>query len=190
MGKSAVTEPTSAVVQRILANDSSAFTTLVRRYQDLVFRLCFRMLGHRQDAEDVVQETFTRVAKHLSGWDSQRPIEPWLLTIAGNRCRTLLSRRRHTLPLLDGVDPPSDATEQQMRAEALNEELHLALAEIRDQHREAFLLFHQEQLAYTDIAERMECPVGTVKTWVHRARLHLIERLRQREVLAEAEHAL
>ena len=148
------------------------------------------MLGHRQDAEDVVQETFTRVAKHLSGWDARRPIEPWLLTIAGNRCRTLLSRRRNTLPLLDGVDPASDATEQQRRADALNEELQLALGELREQHRQAFLMFHQEQLPYAEIAEKLDCPVGTVKTWVHRARTHLIDHLRQRDVLAEKDDAL
>lgn len=148
------------------------------------------MLGHRQDAEDAVQETFARVAKHLAGWDQQRPIEPWLLTIAGNRCRTLLSRRKTTLPLIDGLDPASHTAEQAQQAEVLDEEVQLALVELRPQHRRAFLLFHHDQLSYAEIAEEMDCPVGTVKTWVHRARTDLIQRLRDREVLAEKKHAM
>jgi RNA polymerase sigma-70 factor (ECF subfamily) len=185
-----VIEPTPLLVRRYLAEDKSAFSTLVQRYQNLVFSLCFRMLGHREDAEDAVQETFTRVARHIDGWDDQRPIEPWLLTIAGNRCRTHLSRRRRDLPLLDGAEPASNATEQQRTADVLDEEVQLALSDLRDQHRTAFLMFHQDQLSYAEIAEKMDCPVGTVKTWVHRARTDLIDRLRQREVLVEQRHAV
>ena len=185
-----VSEPTDLLVRRYLNEDASAFSLIVRRYQDIVFHLCFRMLGHRQDAEDAVQETFTRVARHLDGWDAHRPIEPWLLTIAGNRCRTLLSRRRPSLPLLDSAEPATDAAEQQRHADVLGEEVQLALAGLREQHREAFLMFHQSQLSYVDIAEKMGCPVGTVKTWVHRARTELIQRLREREVLVERRHAV
>ncbi|WP_203329045.1 RNA polymerase sigma factor [Candidatus Laterigemmans baculatus] len=180
-----MSDSTPFLVRRYLDDDPSAFAQLVGRYQDRVFRLCFRMLGHRQDAEDATQETFTRVARHLRGWDAGRPIEPWLLAIAGNRCRTLLSRRRLTLPLLAAAEPASDATEAERQAEQLEEEVHVALAGLRPQHRQAFLLFHRSELSYAEIAERMECPVGTVKTWVHRARVDLIRQLRQREVLAE-----
>src|SRR5690606_32928718 len=115
-------------------DDPSAFAQLVSRYQDRVFRLCFRILRHRQDAEDATQETFTRMARHLSGWDSGRPIEPWLLAIAGNRCRTLLSRRRLILPLLAAAEPASDAAEDQRQAESLDEEVCVALESLRAQH--------------------------------------------------------
>lgn len=185
-----MSEPTPLLVNRFLNNDVHAFTSIVRRYQDMVFRLCYHMLGHRQDAEDAVQETFSRVAKHLDGWDDARPIEPWLMTIAGNRCRTLLSRRKKTVSLLDAAEPATDAAEQMRQAASLNEEVGLALAELREQHRTAFLMFHQRQMSYAEIAEFMDCPVGTVKTWVHRARTDLIRRLRQREVLAEQRHAV
>lgn len=186
-----VNEPTnSLLVDRYLNHDASAFAQLVGRYQDVVFRLCFSMLRHRQDAEDAVQETFSRMAKHLDHWDSKRPLEPWLLTIAGNRCRTLLARRRPVLPLIDGSEPATDAAEQQRRADILEEELLVAMDELREDHRQAFLLFHQQQLSYAEIAARMDCPVGTVKTWVHRARNVLIERLREREVVTERRHAM
>lgn len=183
-----MSESTSLLVRRYLNDDPSAFGQLVSRYQDRVFRLCFRILGHRQDAEDATQETFTRMARHLHGWDTARPIEPWLLTIAGNRCRTLLSRRKPTLPLLAAAEPTTNAAEAQRQAEILDEEVVMAMAGLREQHRQAFLLFHRAELSYAEIADRMGCPVGTVKTWVHRARGELIRQLREREVLAEQRH--
>ena len=73
-------------------------------------------------------------------------------------------------------------------AHNLAEEVSLALEDIREEYRQAFLLFHEQELSYADIAETLDCPVGTVKTWVHRARRELIERLRRREVVNEVRH--
>src|SRR5438132_14091434 len=77
-----------ALVQRSLAGDQIAMLALVDRYQGQVFGLCHRMLGQRQDAEDMAQETFVRALRSLSQWDQEREFLPWLLAIAGNRCRT------------------------------------------------------------------------------------------------------
>jgi RNA polymerase sigma-70 factor, ECF subfamily len=178
-----MSESPHLLVRRYLESDPAAFSGLVQRYQDLVFRLCYRMLGHRQDAEDATQETFTRMARSLHGWDEQRPLEPWLLKIAGNRCRTLLSRRRRHYSLCDAAEPPCDVADQRQAARQLDEELQRALATMRPEHRDAFLLFHHGELSYGEIAERLGCPLGTVKTWVHRARTELISQLRQRDVL-------
>jgi len=183
-------QSTSMLVDLHLRDDASAFTTLMRRYQERVFRLCFHLLGHREDAEDATQETFTRVARHLDHWDSSRPLEPWLMAIAGNRCRTLRARRRNLLPLAEVGEPSSSATLHQQHADQLQEELNFALEGLRDEHRQAFLFFHHHHLSYAEIAQRMECPLGTVKTWVHRARMQLIESLRAREALGSSEHAL
>ena len=65
----------------------------VDHYKGRVFGLCWRMLGQRQDAEDMAQETFVRALRNLHRWDSERDMEPWLLAIAGNRCRSLLATR-------------------------------------------------------------------------------------------------
>ena len=74
--------------------DQRAMAALVDRFRDRVFGLCLRMVGQRQDAEDMTQETFVRALRSLASWDSQRDFQPWLLAIAGNRCRTLLATRR------------------------------------------------------------------------------------------------
>ena len=68
-------------------------------------------------------------------------------------------------------------------AKQLAEEVELALGSLRDQYREAFVLFHQHELSYAQIAEAMECPIGTVRTWIHRARRELIQCLQAREVV-------
>lgn len=177
---------TAHLVRRYLENDPSAFGQLVHRYHSLVFRVCLRLTGHQQDAEDALQETFTRVARFLPAWDDSRPMEPWLVTIASNRCRTLLARQRPLFPLNAAAEPPSHQAQLEQSASALAEEIGLAIEALPRNPREAFRLFHEQQLSYQQIAQRLDCPLGTAKTWVRRARREIIERLREREVIAEA----
>jgi len=164
---------------------------LVREHQGRVFGLCYRMLGHRQDAEDATQETFVRVLRHLEKWDNSRRFEPWLLAIAGNRCRTVISRRMKTPtnePLIE--DSIADDQHQQFAAQNLAEEVQLALSHVRSNYREAFLLYHDHNHTYLEIAETLGVPIGTIKTWVHRARKEVITQLQRRNVIGERNHAL
>jgi RNA polymerase sigma-70 factor (ECF subfamily) len=178
------------LVQRCLAGDQAAMRELVLRYQGNVFGLCYRMLGRYHDAEDAAQETFVRALRSLAQVDLERDLEPWLLAIAGNCCRTRLTRRKRRpddLPLLADV---SDGAVEDEAASELAEEVRLGLAGLREDHRRAFLLFHERQLSYHEIAEVLDAPLGTIKTWVHRARQELIARLRQRGVIEESRHAV
>jgi len=183
-------DETRRLIARSVEGDQASMLALVERFQGQVFGLCLRMLGQRQDAEDAAQETFVRVLRNLSRWDSTRDFEPWLLAIAGNRCRTALGNRsRRSLGEILPDEVP-DRSPDDEPARQLAEEVDLALQDIRIEYREAFLLFHQHELSYVEIAASMVVPLGTVKTWVHRARQQLIERLRQRGVLGEATHAM
>lgn len=177
-----------SLVVRCRGGEADAINDLVERFRGRVFALCYRMLGHRQDAEDMVQESFSRALRSLGRFDDQRPFVPWLLAIAGNRCRTLLSRRKKQPQpnLTEVVDWSACAPSR----DELAEELALALAELRPEHQRAFLLFHEEELSYQDIALRMGVPLGTVKTWVHRARRGIVDRLHERGVVEEVRDAL
>ena len=93
MGRGILAKELSLLVDRCLAGDQSSFKELVYRFRGQVYGLCYRMLGQREDAEDATQETFLRVVRNLDRWDPKRAFEPWLLTIAGNRCRTRLAKR-------------------------------------------------------------------------------------------------
>lgn len=177
-------ETNAALVRRCRDNDEAAFATLVRRYQSLVFSVCMRMLSHRQDAEDVTQETFSRLVRYLDRWDSRRPLEPWLIAIAGNRCRSFLARRRSWQSLSVTEEPTSESTGEAQAVESLREEVRLAMTALPQRQRVAFELFHERSLDYAEIARRLDCPIGTAKTLVHRARNRLMDRLREREVVA------
>lgn len=178
------------LVQRCLRGDQSAMVELVDHYRGQVFGLCYRMLRHRQDAEDVTQESFVRVLRSLHTWDQEREFLPWVLAIAGNRCRTLLAVRMRQPPTSSLVEHVSDRALEMTEARNLAEEVERALATLRAEYRQAFLLFHQHELSYAQISATMDCPLGTVKTWVHRARRELIGKLRDRGVVQESRHAV
>ena len=186
---SAAPDDIRSLVKRCLAGDQSAMVELVSRFQGQVFGLCYRMLRQRQDAEDMTQETFTRALRNLHSWDATRDFEPWLLAIAGNRCRTLLAKRVRKPSPQSLVEPVADDRPDLSAARQLAEEVALALKGLRVEYREAFLLFHEHGLSYAQIGESLGCPLGTVKTWVHRARQEMIEFLLQRGVIEERQHA-
>lgn len=172
-----------ALVERCLRQDADAMVALMAQFESLVLGLCLRMLGHRQDAEDATQETFVRVFKSLARWDATRDFKPWLLAIAGNRCRSMLAARKTRAKPAELVEDVADRAPDHQAAKYLAEEMNRALGQVRDEYRQAFLLFHEQELSYGDIGAAMDVPVGTVKTWIHRARKELVEHLRQRGVL-------
>ncbi len=169
----------AALVRRCLTGDPAACRELVERFQADVFGVCHRLLSHSHDAEDVTQEVFLRVFRSLTRWDAARPLRPWVLGIAVNRCRTWIGRRANRPELADYLHetpdrrPVDDSTE-------LRTEIRTAVDALRDEYREVFILFHEQGQSYEEIAEVVGRPVGTVKTWLHRARLEILERLRTR----------
>lgn len=180
---------TVELVRRCLASDADGWSAFVERFQQPVFGLCLRMLRHRQDAEDVAQESLVRAIRNLHRWDSERPLLPWLLTITANRCRTALQRRNRRPRATDFAIEPAQDDPQKGDGE-IAEEVNLALDELREEYRECFILFYQAELGCAEISEVMGCPVGTVKTWLHRARNQVAERLRRRGVAGETIHEL
>src|SRR3954469_9584072 len=151
------------LVGHCLTGNQSAMLALVERFRGQVLGLCYRMLGQRQDAEDAAQETFVRVLKNLHRWACSRDFMLWLFTIAGNRCRTALAgrRRRPTVELAE--DAVADHRPDQGPGQLLAEEVRQALLELRGEYRRAFLLFHDQELSYPEIAQAMGVPLGTIK---------------------------
>lgn len=174
------------LVDRCLSGDQPSFVELIQRFRGQVYGLCFRMLGQREDAEDATQETFVRVVCNLHRWDQDRAFEPWLLTIAGNRCRTRLAKRMRRPGTMTLDYPIEDQSVEISRGKLLAEEMEHVLGSVRKEYRDAFLLFHKQEMCYNEISEKLGVPLGTVKTWVHRARRELIVKLRKRGVLGEA----
>lgn len=176
--------------RRCLAGDAGAMRALVEKYQGVVFGLCYRMLGDRHDAEDVAQEVFLRAFRHLGQWEPERPLKPWLLTIAVNRCRTARGRAGRE-PLATEYLEETVATPPGRDSNPdLAEELQLAVQRLREEYRTCFILFYQQELSCQEIGRMLNCPEGTVKTWLHRARRELADHLRRRGVVSEVGYEL
>lgn len=158
-----------------------AFAELVRRYQDRVYALAYRFLRNHSDAEDVAQETFLRAFRSLETFQAGGRFAPWLFRIATNLCLDLLRARRPIVSLEDNPVPPAslervEATvDVRERWRALQE----ALQTLPEAFRVVFLLRHESDLSYQEIAQTLGIPINTVRTRLHRARELLRERLKE-----------
>ncbi len=166
------------LARRCLRGEPEATRELIARFEADVFAVSLKMLRHRHDAEDVAQEVFLRVFRSLKTWDPTRPLKPWVLSITVNRCRTWLGKRAR-LPeptefLHDVPARPADTP-----AGELTTALRHAIDALRAEYREVFLLFHEHALPYEEIAAAVDRPVGTVKTWLHRARQEVLSELQR-----------
>jgi len=177
------------LVRRCLRGEADAVRALVERFRGEVFGLCVRLLTHRHDAEDVTQEVFLRVFRSLRRWDAARPLKPWVMGIAVNRCRTWMAQRSRRPEAVDHLQDLVPAPAPDDSAE-LQREIAAALADLRPEYREVFVLYHEQAQPYEDIAAALGRPVGTVKTWLHRARLEVLQRLRRRGMVSEVGHEL
>lgn len=183
-----MTADDAALVRRCLRGKSDAMRELIERFQGEVLGLCIRMLTHRQDAEDVTQETFLRVFRSLRRWDSTRPLRPWILSIAVNRCRTWMGRRAKRPELADYLHETAARDDADDSVE-LVAEIRIALSQLRPEYRSVFVLFHEQGRSYEEIAEVHGRPVGTIKTWLHRTRLEILTYLRGRGMVPADVHA-
>ncbi len=177
------------LVQRCLRGDEDATRTLIEQFQGDVYGLCVRLLGDRHEAEDVAQEVFLRIFRSLRRWDRTRPLKPWIMGITVNRCRTFLARRARRPELADYLQDTAASRPEDDSAELVRE-IQAALELLRPDYREAFILFHEQGLSYEAIAETLDRPEGTIKTWLHRARLEVLDRLRKRGMVSEVGHEL
>ena len=171
-------------------SDVGDFERVVRQHRGGVFAICFALLKHRQDAEDATQETFSRLFRYRGRFDADRPLEPYLKRIAGNCCRTFLAnRRRRPAPqsLPSDGDWIAGPDGEWALASILVQEIESFVRELPVNHRRALIAFHRDGRSYAEIAEQMEVPEGTIKTWVHRARLRLADQLRRRGFFADAD---
>jgi len=174
----------TALVRRCLRGDAEAVRALVDRFQAEVYGLCVRLLNHRHDAEDVTQEVFLRIFRSLRKWDCTRPLRPWIMGIAVNRCRTWLAQRARRPELADYLHETAAAPPADDSAELVSE-IQAALRQLRPDYRSVFVLFHEHGHPYEEIAEALGRPVGTIKTWLHRARLEVLDYLRRRGMVVD-----
>jgi RNA polymerase sigma-70 factor, ECF subfamily len=174
----------SAVVTAFLGGDERAFTELVERYQTRLLNFIYRTIGDRERAEDLVQEVFIRVYRHLHRFDRSKKFSTWVYTIASNLAKNeLRNRSRNPLVLFQTVtknwqdqDRPLQFEDPMSRPDDLYRKRHLreiveqTVAQLPEHHRNVFVLRELEGKSYEEIAEITDCNLGTVKSRLNRAR--------------------
>ena len=174
----------SAVVAAHLANDSQAFEELVERYQRRLLNFVFSTIGDRERAEDLVQEVFIRVHRHLARFDQSKKFSTWIYTIASNLAKNeLRNRSRNPLVLFQTIkknweadhrplqfEDPQNRPDDLYRKRHLRELVDWSVAQLPEHHRVVFVLRELEGKTYEEIADITGCNLGTVKSRLNRAR--------------------
>ena len=178
------------IIREICEGNTRRFGLLVDRHKHRAFTLALRLVGERREAEELVQDAFIRAFHHLGDFRNEAGFGTWLYRILYNICMTRVTRRKGAPQLLDIQDEklsetiPANPDELSIQDRLEQEEVQsLLAAEIEDlpEHfRAAITLFYVQELKYEQIAEVMEVPVGTVKTYLFRGRNLLRERMSAR----------
>jgi RNA polymerase sigma-70 factor (ECF subfamily) len=185
--------PDADVVSLAQQGRESAFRELVRRYERPVFSLVFRMVRDRETAEELAQETFIKVLNNIDRYQPQFKFSSWLFKIANNIAIDHLRKRQIVTISMDGSPHAATAAEaeatsfdvairqesalEEMEARELGSEIEKAIAQLRPEYRSCIMLRHVEGRSYEEIAATLDLPLGTVKTYIHRARIQLRDSL-------------
>lgn len=177
-----------AIVREAQRGDRAAFGQLVKTYQQMAYATAYGFVGNREDALELAQDAFVKAYRAMNRFDTSMPFYPWLYRIVKNTCLNHLKKRRRrgetSLESLreSGVQfvsndggPSRNAGIDEIRAHLAH-----ALNELPDDHREIITLRHVRGLSYTEIAECLKIPKGTVMSRLHTARR------RMRDILSNA----
>jgi len=178
-----------AVVVQARKGSEAAYRELLARYERPVFSLIFRMVRDRETAEDLAQETFIKVLNNLDRYSPEFKFSSWLFKIANNLTIDHLRRRRVDTISIEGapdavtaesarattiaVVSAGESPLEELESRELGTAIERAIGKLRPEYRACIMLRHVEDKSYEEIAEIVKLPLGTVKTYIHRARHEL-----------------
>lgn len=182
-----VTSDDLRLIELTLAGNKEAFGELVLKYQDRLFGTLVHMLGSLEDARDAVQEAFLSAYEKLGSFRQESSFYSWLFRIAYNSAISSRRRERGFRQSLDdrksltGTEPPDLSPTvdpaSQIQSEESQQQVRQALNELGPEYRDAIILKEIEGLRYDEISELLNCPIGTVRSRIHRARQLLRDKL-------------
>lgn len=181
--------PDADVVALAKEGRESAFRELVRRYERPVFSLVYRLVRDKDTAEDLAQETFVKVLNNIERYRPEFKFSSWLFKIANNVAIDHLRKRSLDTVSLEGSRYATSTDEMQatsvravdtsqspleeLESRELGGAIERAIGSLRPEYRACILLRHVEDRSYEEIAATLDLPLGTVKTYIHRARHEL-----------------
>ncbi len=178
-------------LEKLRAGNRNEFARLVEGYTDPIYRLAINMLGNEQDAEDVLQETFVKILKHIDTFEERSALSTWIYRVAANEALMVLRKGKRKAESLDepddedSVDHPKEITdwccqpEKTFMSVEVQQELDLAIKQLPEKLRLVFILRDMEDLSIKETADALNITEMAVKTRLLRARMKLREMLSQ-----------
>ena len=170
----------SACLRALVEGDRDAFAQIVDRWQTRLINFFFRSTGNRADAEDLAQETFIELSRVAARYQPRGNFRAFVFTLA--RRRLIDGYRKKARRPLEYVDPGEyfmqSQAENSDQIREIEEAFHCALSALPENQRNAILMLQQQGLSYDEIAQALDASVSAIKTWIHRARTHLRQELK------------
>ena len=184
MNQSPNTQEDDRLIRQTLAGESTAFESLIGKYQNRLFHSMTQVLRNSTDAEDIVQEAFVKAFTKLSTFRGGSQFYTWLYRIAHNSAISQIRKRKPTESIdydesgmANNLEGDAVAPSQRLEQQEQHQQLSDALDRLKEEQRSVLVLREIEGLDYDAIAEILSVPVGTVRSRLHRARTQLKEEL-------------
>jgi RNA polymerase sigma factor (sigma-70 family) len=178
------TIPDTDIIHRVLQGEPSAFALLVERYQNYVFTLVLRMVGNREDAEEIAQDVFVKAYRSLAGFRGESKFSTWLFTIARTTGISFLRRRKPDLQSLDDeriqsrIEPRSSAdTSSSIEHKSRQAMVSQAIGMLHADDNQVLTLFYKGEQTLDEIGKIMGLDPNTIKVKLHRARHRLKDKM-------------
>ncbi|GAX90681.1 RNA polymerase sigma factor [Effusibacillus lacus] len=177
------------ILARVISGETDAYKELVVRHQSLIYTLCLKMLGDREEAQDAAQEAFLQAYQSLKDFKGDAQFRSWLYKIASNKCLDIRRKKARRAgiasisPLQEELPAQSlePTPEEQLLASERTRELHEMVDNLPEKYRDVVILYHYKRLSYREIAEILGIEVKSVETRMSRAKKMLRDMLRKEE---------
>ena len=176
-----------SLVSQTLRGETEAYGELVRRYQQSVFNICYRMMAERRDAEDLTQESFMRAYQRLTSFDINRPFGPWIRRVATNVCLNFIKAQKpehqdlDDEKVLEGGQAGYKTIEEAQQLAQERSDMRKLILKLPSNYRAVIELRHFQGMRYQEIASQLKIPVSDVKSHLFRARKQLAKRIMKDE---------
>jgi len=176
-------------IKEVLKGDQNAFAEIVELYQDKLYRICYRMLGNKHEAEDIAQEAFVRAFINIHTFDTNRKFSTWLYRIGTNLCIDRIRKKKpdyyldaevagtEGLNMYSQISSKEELPEQEVLKMEMQDRVQYEISRLPDKYRAVIVLKYMEDLPLQEISDILEMPLGTVKTRIHRGREALRKQL-------------
>ena len=176
-------------IKEVLKGDQNAFAEIVELFQDKLYRICYRMLGNKHEAEDIAQEAFVRAFINIHTFDTNRKFSTWLYRIGTNLCIDRIRKKKpdyyldaevagtEGLNMYSQIASKDELPEQEVLKMEMQDRVQYEISRLPDKYRAVIVLKYMEDLPLQEISDILEMPLGTVKTRIHRGREALRKQL-------------